>query len=190
MWNPTYQEAFNQIKKLVCKDTTLRYFDIRKPVTVQVDASKKDLELHSCKKDAKLPLLPKLLTLQSNDTHTEHEMLACVFGAEWFHTCLWPCIHNREWPQTPGADQPEKPADTPARLQRMLLRLQNYDVTIKVLTWKGDASCWCTVKVLTTDWSRSSTWHSHTLCPHHPREELEFQRTIQDDPLLHTLLTQ
>ena len=43
MWNPTYQEAFNQIKKLVCKDTTLWYFNIQKPVTVQVDASKKGL---------------------------------------------------------------------------------------------------------------------------------------------------
>ena len=43
MWNPTYQEAFNQIKKLVCKDTTLQYFNVWKPVTVQVDATKKGL---------------------------------------------------------------------------------------------------------------------------------------------------
>ena len=40
MWNPTYQEAFNEIKKLVCKDTTLCYFDVQKPVTVQVDGQK------------------------------------------------------------------------------------------------------------------------------------------------------
>ena len=43
MWNTNYQEAFNQIKQLVCKDTTLWYFDVQKPVTVQVDASKKGL---------------------------------------------------------------------------------------------------------------------------------------------------
>ena len=43
MWNTTYQEAFNQIKQLVCTDRTLQYFDIQKPVTVQVDASKKGL---------------------------------------------------------------------------------------------------------------------------------------------------
>ena len=35
MWNTTYEEAFNQIKKLVSKDTTLQYFDLQKPVTVQ-----------------------------------------------------------------------------------------------------------------------------------------------------------
>ena len=43
MWNTTYQQAFNQIKQLVCKDTTLQYFNVQKPVTVQVDASKKEL---------------------------------------------------------------------------------------------------------------------------------------------------
>ena len=43
MWNLTYQEAFNQIKKLVCKDTTFWYFDVQKPIIVQVDASKKGL---------------------------------------------------------------------------------------------------------------------------------------------------
>ena len=43
MWNPTYQEAFNQIKKLVCRDTTLHYFNVRKPVTVQVDTVEKGL---------------------------------------------------------------------------------------------------------------------------------------------------
>ena len=43
MWNTRYQDAFNQIKQLVCKDTTLRYFNIWKSFTVQVDASKKGL---------------------------------------------------------------------------------------------------------------------------------------------------
>ena len=45
MCNTTYQVAFNQIKQLVCKDTTLQYFDIQKPITVQVDASKKGLRV-------------------------------------------------------------------------------------------------------------------------------------------------
>ena len=41
--NESYQEAFDTIKSMVCKDTTLWYFDICKPVIVQVDASKKGL---------------------------------------------------------------------------------------------------------------------------------------------------
>ena len=43
IWNTSYQEAFDRIKELVCKDTTLRYSDIRKPVTIQVDTSGKGL---------------------------------------------------------------------------------------------------------------------------------------------------
>ena len=43
IWNTSYQEAFDRIKELVCKDMTLRYFDVQKPVTIQVDASGKGL---------------------------------------------------------------------------------------------------------------------------------------------------
>ena len=42
-WNDSYQEAFDAVKQMVCTDTTLRYFDSRKPVVIQVDASQKGL---------------------------------------------------------------------------------------------------------------------------------------------------
>ena len=42
-WNTSYQETFDRIKELVCKDMTLCYFNIGKPVTIQVDASGKGL---------------------------------------------------------------------------------------------------------------------------------------------------
>ena len=31
------------VKQMVCKDTTLRYFDANKPIVIQVDASQKGL---------------------------------------------------------------------------------------------------------------------------------------------------
>ena len=42
-WNETYQETFGTVKYLVCKDTTLQYFNIHKPITIQANASWKDL---------------------------------------------------------------------------------------------------------------------------------------------------
>ena len=42
-WNVTYQVAFDRLKSLVCEDTILRYFNTKKPVTIQVDASGKGL---------------------------------------------------------------------------------------------------------------------------------------------------
>ena len=42
-WNNSYQEAFDAVKQMVCKDTTLRYFDSWKPIVIQVDVSQKGL---------------------------------------------------------------------------------------------------------------------------------------------------
>ena len=83
MWNPTYQEAFNQIKTLVCNDTTLWYFDARKPVTVQVDASKKGLGAALLQEGCPVAFASKALTpTEQRYANIEHEMLACVFRAE------------------------------------------------------------------------------------------------------------
>ena len=90
MWNPTYQEAFNQIKKLVCKDTTLWYFDVQKPVTVQVDASKKGLGATLLQEGHPVTFASKALTsTEQQYINIECEMLACVFGAEQFHTYVF-----------------------------------------------------------------------------------------------------
>ena len=62
MWNPTYQKAFNQIKKLVCKDTTLWYFDVQKPVTAQVVASKKGLGAALLQEECPVAFASKALT--------------------------------------------------------------------------------------------------------------------------------
>ena len=75
MWNHTYQEAFNQIKKLVCKDTTLHYFDIQKPVTVQVDASKKGIGTALLQEGHPVAFASKALTpTEQWYANTEHEM--------------------------------------------------------------------------------------------------------------------
>ena len=43
LWNNSYQEAFNKVKSLICKDTTLQYFDVHKSITVYIDESQKGL---------------------------------------------------------------------------------------------------------------------------------------------------
>ena len=83
MWNPTYQEAFNQIKKLVCKDTTLWYFNVWKPITVQVDASKKGLGAALLQEGFPVTFASKALTpTEKQYANIECEMLAWVFRAE------------------------------------------------------------------------------------------------------------
>ena len=99
MWNPAYQEAFNQIKKLVCKDTTLRYFNVQKPVTVQVDASKKALGAALLQEGCPVAFASKALTsTEQQYANIEHEMVACIFGAERFHTYVFGWAFTIEWP--------------------------------------------------------------------------------------------
>ena len=43
IWNSSYDAAFNRIKQAVVYDCTLRYYDVHRPVTIQVDASKHGL---------------------------------------------------------------------------------------------------------------------------------------------------
>ena len=78
-------------------------------------------------------------------------------------------------------------ADTPAQLQWMLLRLQNYDVTIKYCPRKemlvADALSRYSPLIGLEVALDIAIHHVHIM----PEKKLEFQRTIQDDPLLHTL---
>ena len=119
----TYQEAFNQIKQLVCKDTTLRYFDVQKPTTVQVDASKKGLGATPLQEVHPVTFASKALTpTEQWYANIECEMLACVFGAEWFHTCVFGCAFTIESNHKPLEQINLKNlADTPVWLQWILL---------------------------------------------------------------------
>ena len=97
IWNTSYQEAFDRIKELVCKDMTLHYFDILKPVTIQVKALGKGLGAALLQERHPVAFASKALTpTEQRYANVECELLACVFGAELPHICLWPIIHHRE----------------------------------------------------------------------------------------------
>ena len=131
-WNNSYGEAFNTVKQMVCKDTTLRYFDANKPVVIQVDASQKGLGAALLQDGCPVAFASKALTpAEQRYANIEREMLACVFGAERFHTYVFGRSFTIESDHKPLEQISLKNlADAPARLQRMLLRLQNYDVRI------------------------------------------------------------
>ena len=57
-WNNSYQEAFDKVKSMICKDTTLWYLDTCKPVTFQVDASQKGLGAAPFKMASQFPEIP------------------------------------------------------------------------------------------------------------------------------------
>ena len=115
----------------------MRYYDRDLPVTVQADASLRGLgacliQKHKGK-DQPIAFASKSLTdAETRYANIERELLAIVFACQRFSTYLL----GRSF----VADSDHEPlemiamknlANAPPRLQRMLLELQRYDVTIK-----------------------------------------------------------
>ena len=119
---------------------TLHYFNVWKPVTIQVDASGKGLRAAILQEGSLVAFASKALTpTEQQYANIECELLACVFGAEHFHTYVFGQSFTIENDHKPLEQiNLKKLADTPAQLQRMLLRLQNYDLKIKYKPGKHD----------------------------------------------------
>ncbi|KAK3744210.1 hypothetical protein QZH41_003557 [Actinostola sp. cb2023] len=137
-WNSEYQKAFERIKKSINEEITLTYFDDKKEVALQVDASKKGLGAALIHDGKPVAFASKALTdVETRYANIERELLAVVYGCERFHAYLF----GRPFTVQSG----HKPLESihlkhltaaPPRLQRMLLRLQPYDLKIQYLPGK------------------------------------------------------
>ena len=115
----------------------LRYYDRTKPVKVQADASLRGLgacliQEHQGE-DQPIAFASKSLTdAETRYANIEREFLAIVFACQRFSTYLLRRSFIIESDNEPLEMIAMKNlANTPPHLQRMLLKLQRYDVTIK-----------------------------------------------------------
>ena len=108
------------------------YFDVSKPVVIQVDARQEALGAALVQEGHIIAFASKSLTeTEKRFANIERELLASVFGEERFHTYNY----GKQF----KIESDHKPLEmicklnltaAPARLQRMLLRLQRYDYSI------------------------------------------------------------
>ena len=138
-WEDQQTRSFQQVKTLIAKANTtpLRYYDRNLPVRVQADASLRGLgacliQQHNGK-DQLIAFASKSLTdAETRYTNIERELLAIVFACQRFNTYLLGRSFVAESNHKPLEMIAMKNlANVPPRLQRMLLELQRYDVTIK-----------------------------------------------------------
>ena len=138
-WDDQQTRSFQQVKTLIAKANTtpLRYYDRNLPVTVQADASLRGLgacliQQHKGK-DQPIAFASKSLTdMEMRYTNIERELLAIVFACQCFSTYLLRRSFIAESNHKPLEMIAMKNlVNAPPRLQRMLLELQKYDVTIK-----------------------------------------------------------
>ena len=131
-WSPAAKESFDKIKQAVSDSTTLSYFDVRKPVVLQVDASMKALGAALIQDGKPVAFASKALSpAESRYANIERELLAVVYGCERFHNYLFGRPFTVESDHKPLASIHLKHLNSsPARLRRMLMRLQPYDLKI------------------------------------------------------------
>ena len=132
-WGHDEQKAFDTIKAELSSDRVLKYFDVKKPILISVDASGKGLGAAAIQDGAVVAYASKALTeTEKKYAQIEKEMLAVVFGCTKFHKLIY------GMPQV-TVESDHKPLETllrkpmsksPMRIQRMRLKLEPYSFTL------------------------------------------------------------
>ena len=132
-WLYIHKEAFGRTKKALTSTLVLQYYDVKKPVCTQCDASHGGLGAGVLQDGLPGVYASRALTAtERNFAQIEKELLAIVFACEKFDQHLY----GREKVHVQSDHKPlevisRKPLVTaPKRLQRMLLRLQRYSVDV------------------------------------------------------------
>ena len=88
-WDEMANASFQKIKDLIAKSANkpLHYYDRRKPVTVQADASQRGLGVCLLQDGQPITYASKSLTdTETRYANIERELLAIVFACQWFNT--------------------------------------------------------------------------------------------------------
>ena len=132
-WSERHEKAFENLKTQLSSGETLQYYNVKKPVTMQVDASQKGLGAALYQDQGPVAYASKAMNnTQQNYAQIEKELLAIVFGCKRFHQYIYGKHVTIETDHKPLEAIFAKPlSQAPSRLQKMLLQLQGYDIDLK-----------------------------------------------------------
>ena len=132
-WTAKQTESFETLKELISNTPVLQYFDPKKQVILSVDASSKGIGAVLFQDNQPVAYASKsLTTCQQNYAQIEKEMLAIVFGCTRFHDYIYGLPNvGVETDHKPLESILKKPLhQAPLRLQRMIMSLQKYPITV------------------------------------------------------------
>ena len=144
----------------------LKFYDTGKHATVQLDASQSGLEVVLLQDGKPVAYASKALTpTQQAYAQIEKEALALVFGREKFHHYLYGRDFDAETDHKPLEIMRKPLQATPLRVQRMRIRLQKHNVTVKYKPGKD-------IPVADTlSWSGA--------CEENPSEDLDLESYVE-----------
>ena len=132
VWDATHDVAFKHIKSAIANPNNLAYFDVKKETEIQCDASLKGIGVCLLQEGKPVYFASKSLTeTESRYSNIEREMLGVVFALTR--------LHQYSFGRHVTVISDHKPLESlnlknlnlcPPRLQRMLLRIQEYDYDI------------------------------------------------------------
>lgn len=132
-WEEAHGKAVQRLKELVCSAPVLALYSAREPVLLSVDASSRALGAVLLQAGRPVEFASATLTdTQTRYAQIEKELLAVVYGLERFHQYVFGRREvTVETDHKPLEALFNKPLDSvPARLQRMMLRIQGYDIKV------------------------------------------------------------
>lgn len=131
-WGEAQENAFKNLKADLIKDVTLNYFDLEEEVTISVDASKSGLGAVLLQKNKPCAYASRAMTeTQKRYAQIEKELLAICFGINKFSQYVYGKKFTVETDHKPLlAIFKKKLNDCPARLQRMMLSIQKYEINL------------------------------------------------------------
>ena len=131
-WKKTHEEAVNKIKELLVSRSCLAFFGTSKAIQIQVGASKSGIVAVLMQNEKPVSYASRSLTnAQKNYAIIEKEFLAVLFGSGRFHQFVCESEVTIISDHKPLESIMKKPlSKAPARLQRMPLRLQRYNINL------------------------------------------------------------
>ena len=137
-WSTTHNNAITQIKQILTSAPVLGYYDVTQPVTLETDASSHGLGAVILQDNKPIAYASRSLTpAQLNYAQIEKELLAIVFGCERFRQFLYGKEVQAHTDHKPLINVMNKPLlENPRRIQRLLLRLQCYNLKLQYVPGK------------------------------------------------------
>ena len=174
----------------------LGYYDPSKPLTLSVDASSKGLGAVFFQDEKLLAYASRALPpAQQHYAQIENESLAIVYGVQKFHQFIYGRPTVVESDHKPLQYISNKPLhQAPLRLQKMMLILQRYDLTVKyrpgvelsVADVLSRSYLPETTETLIPDLEVNEV-HLTTHLPISPGKYVELQQATADDPVMQAL---
>ena len=131
-WDSVHQRAFENLKSAISSTPALRFYDVSKQVTLTCDASFGGIGAACLQDGIPVAYASRSLTkTEQNYAQIEKELLAVTFACNKFHDYIIGKNVTVETDHKPLEVIMKKPLLTaPMRLQRMMLQLQRYDLTL------------------------------------------------------------